>query len=134
MFIDESKFLYIEETQTPSQTHTQPHTHQAHPHTLPCGFCAPMARRFLLNLTFPYAEIVIFLHEHYKRINETKHNSPNHIDCSTNQNPKFWIQRLVNKNNILQQAEYRNLDVHNLWKLPNREIVSILINYDKNGS
>ena len=91
-----------------------------------------------INITtfvaYRYEDIVIFLHEHYKRIHETKHNSPNHMDFSTNPNPKFWIQRLVNKNNILQQAEYRNLDVNNLWKLPNREIVSILINYDKNGS
>ena len=72
-----------------------------------------------------YEDIVIFLHGHCKRIHETKHDSPNHMDFSTNQNPKFWIQRLVNKNSILQQAEYRNLDVNNLWKLPNREIVSI---------
>ena len=91
-----------------------------------------------INITtfaaFKYEDIVIFLPEHYKRKHETKHNLPNHMDFSTNQNPRFWIQRLVNKNNILQQAEYRNLDVHNLWKLPNREIVSILIDYDKNGS
>ena len=46
----------------------------------------------------------------------------------------FLIQRLMNKHNILQQAEYRNLDVNNLWKLPNRDIVSILISYDKKGS
>ena len=91
-----------------------------------------------INITtfvaYRYEDIVIFLHEHYKRIKETKHKSPNRIDFSTNRNPIFWIQRLMNKNNILQQAEYRNLDVNNLWKLPNREIVSILINYDKNGS
>ena len=68
-----------------------------------------------INITtfvaFKYEDIVIFLHEHYKRINETKHNSPNHMDCSTSQNPILWIQRLMNKNNILQQAEYRSLDV-----------------------
>jgi prophage antirepressor-like protein len=85
-------------------------------------------------VAYKYEDIVIFLHEHYKRINETKHNSPNRMDFSTNQNPNFWIQRLMNKNNILQQAEYRNLDVNNLWKLPNRDIVSILISYDKKGS
>ena len=55
------------------------------------------------------------------------------MDFSTNQNPDFWIQRRINTINILQQAEYRNLDVNNLWKLPNRDIVSVLINYDKNG-
>jgi hypothetical protein len=91
-----------------------------------------------INITtfvaYKYEDIVLFLHEHYKRINETKHNSPNRMDLSTNQNPNFWIQRLMNKNNILQQAEYRNLDVNNLWKLPNRDIVSILISYDKKGS
>ena len=85
-------------------------------------------------VAYKYEDIVIFLHEHYKRIKDTKHNSPNRIDFSTNQNPNFWIQRLMNKNNTLQQAEYRNLDVNNLWKLPNREIVAIRINYDKNGS
>ena len=72
-----------------------------------------------LNITtfvaYTNEDIVIFLHEHYKRIHETKHNSPNHIDISTNQRSKFWIQRLMNKNNILQQAEYRNLDVNHLW-------------------
>ena len=78
--------------------------------------------------------MLLFLHEHYKRINATKHISQILMDFSTNQNPHFWIQRLVDKNNILQQAEYRHLDVNKLWKLPNREIVSILISYDKSGS
>ena len=84
-----------------------------------------------INITtfvaYRYEDIDIFLHEHYKRIHETKHNSPNHMDFSTNPNPNFWIQRLMNNNNILQQAEYRNLDVNNLWKLPKRVILSILL-------
>ena len=38
-------------------------------------------------VAYKYEDIVLFLNEHYKRINETKHNSPNHLDISTNQNP-----------------------------------------------
>ena len=52
------------------------------------------------------------------------------IDCPTRKNPNYWLNKLRHKHNILQQAKYRNLEIKELWRLPNKSTILILINCD----
>ena len=51
------------------------------------------------------------------------------IDRSTQQNPNYWLKKLMSKSDILQQGTYRNFETEELWRL-NKEIISILIYFD----
>ena len=53
------------------------------------------------------------------------------IYVSSNANPNYWIRHPVNKDKIYsKQRDSIALEVECLWRLPNREIALILINFD----
>ena len=109
-----------------------------------------------------YEEVIIFLHEHYKdvkqtrkmlvaiedhqqaaRINPRQSNAiPNKsyveasssrvvVDFSHNDYPAYWCKQLQNKENLLKECRCRGLDPEELWRLPNKQIASVLISHDK---
>ena len=86
-----------------------------------------------------YEEVIIFVHEHYKDVQET-HNmllaiedkqQAARINFSHNDNPAYWCKQLQNKENLLKECKYRGLDTEELWRLPNKQIASVLISHDK---
>ena len=86
-----------------------------------------------------YEEVVIFLHEHYKDVNET-HNmllaiedqprAPR-IDFSRHENPAYWCRNLQDKESLLEECKRRGMNPEKLWRLPNMQIASVLISHDK---
>ncbi|MFM7986245.1 MAG: hypothetical protein ACKPKO_43725, partial [Candidatus Fonsibacter sp.] len=87
-----------------------------------------------------YDEIIIFLHEHYKDVNETHKMLPaieeqprtaHHIDFSRNESPAYWCKKLQNKEALLEERKCRGMDAEELWRLPNKQIASVLISHDK---
>ena len=92
-----------------------------------------------------YEEVIIFVHEHYKDGKDT-HNMllaiedqqqatrihPRLVrDFSRNENPAYWCNKLQNKENLLKECRRRGLDPKELWRLPNKQIASVLISHDK---
>jgi len=86
-----------------------------------------------------YEEVIICLHEHYKDVQET-HNmllaiedkqQAARINFSHNDNPAYWCKQLQNKENLVKECKYRGLDPEELWRLPNKQIASVLISHDK---
>jgi hypothetical protein len=83
-----------------------------------------------------YEEVVIALHEHYKEVfvraqllaiadkREEEH------DFSTNNNPKYWVRRLKNKNALLKECDKRGIIIDNPMTTLNTKIVEALIATD----
>jgi len=87
-----------------------------------------------------YEEVIIFLHEHYKDVKEThntllaindKQQQATCIDFSRNDNPTYWCKMLQNKENLLEECRSRGMNTEELWRLPNKQIASVLIAHDK---
>ena len=86
-----------------------------------------------------YEEVVIFLHEHYKSVKETHEmllaiedqSRAMRIDFSHNKNHAYWCKKLQNKENLLEECERRGMEPEELWRLPNKQIASVLISHDK---
>ena len=53
------------------------------------------------------------------------------VDFSHNDNPAYWCNQLQNKENLLKECERRGLDPEEPWRLPNKQIASVLISHDK---
>ncbi|MFM7980969.1 MAG: hypothetical protein ACKPKO_16795, partial [Candidatus Fonsibacter sp.] len=53
------------------------------------------------------------------------------IDFSRNDNPAFWCNKLQNKENLLEECKCRGMNPEELWRLPNKQIASMLIAHDK---
>ena len=79
------------------------------------------------------------MHEHYKDVKET-HNmllaiedqqQATRIDFSRNENPAYWCNKLQNKEALLNECRCRGVDPGELWRLPNKQIASVLISHDK---
>ncbi len=86
-----------------------------------------------------YEEVVIFLHEHYKDVKDT-HNMllaiedqlrAARIDFSRNESPAYWCKKLQNNDALLEAGKCRGMDAEELWRLPNKQIASVLISHDK---
>ena len=43
-------------------------------------------------------------------------------ECSTQQNPNYWLKKLMIKSNILQQAISKKLEIEELWRLSNTDV------------
>ncbi len=86
-----------------------------------------------------YEEVIIFLHEHYKGVNETHkmllavEDQPRaaRIDFLHNENPAYWCKKLQNKESLLDECRCRGMDTEELGSLPNKQIASVLISHDK---
>ncbi|MFM7986862.1 MAG: hypothetical protein ACKPKO_46865 [Candidatus Fonsibacter sp.] len=53
------------------------------------------------------------------------------IDFSRNENPAYWCKKLQNNEALLEECKCRVMDAEELWKLPNKQIASVLIPNDK---
>ncbi|MFM7979079.1 MAG: hypothetical protein ACKPKO_07145, partial [Candidatus Fonsibacter sp.] len=81
------------------------------------------------------------LHEHYKDVKEThkmllaiedqQQQQASRIDFSRNENPAYWCNKLQNNENLLKECKCKGLDPEELWRLPNKQIASVLISHDK---
>ena len=83
--------------------------------------------------------VVIFLHEHYKDVKETHkmllaiedQQQAKRIVFTRNDNPAYWRKQLQNNENLLKECKCRGSDPEELWRLPKRQIASVLISHDK---
>ena len=55
---------------------------------------------------------------------------PNKYDFSANDNPQYWCNKLKNKQGLVDECAKRELSEDGLYFKTNREIASILINFD----
>ncbi|MFM7987651.1 MAG: hypothetical protein ACKPKO_50890, partial [Candidatus Fonsibacter sp.] len=53
------------------------------------------------------------------------------IDFSRNDNPAYWCKKLPNKESLLEECKCRGMDAEELWRLPTKQIASVLIAHDK---
>ncbi len=83
-----------------------------------------------------YEEIVIALREHYRevstraRILAITDKREEEYDCSTNSNPKCWLNRLKNKAALIKERKKRGIVVDNAVGTFNTKIIEILIAAD----
>jgi prophage antirepressor-like protein len=90
-------------------------------------------------VTNDYDEVVIFLHEHYKKIQREhtrllaiKDVPPSKtLNFATNENPQYWCNKLKNHTNFQEECEKRGLSKDVFDMKTKREIASILITFDK---
>ena len=61
---------------------------------------------------------------------EDKQQQATRIDFSRN-NPAYWCNKLQNKESLLEECRSRGMDAEELWRLPNKQIASVLIAHDK---
>ncbi|MFM7981816.1 MAG: hypothetical protein ACKPKO_21110, partial [Candidatus Fonsibacter sp.] len=69
-----------------------------------------------------YEEVIIFLHDHYKDVNDT-HNmllavedqqQATCVNCSRNMNPAYWCKKLQNNVALLEECRCRGMDTEAL--------------------
>ena len=46
-------------------------------------------------------------------------------------NTAYWCHKLQNKESLLKECRYRGMEPEELWRLPNKQIASVLISHDK---
>ena len=61
---------------------------------------------------------------------EDKQQQAMRIDFSRNDNPAYWCKKLPNKEALLEECRCRGMDAEELWRLPNKQIASVLISHD----
>ncbi len=90
-------------------------------------------------VTNDYDEVVIFLHEHYKKI-QHEHTrllaikdepQPKTFNFETNENPQYWCNKLKNHTGFQDECEKRCFSKDEFYMKTKREIASILITFDK---
>jgi prophage antirepressor-like protein len=90
-------------------------------------------------VTNDYDEVVIFLHEHYKKIQQ-EHTRllaiqdeppPKTFNFATNENPQYWCNKLKNHTGLQEECEKRGISKDEFFIKTKREIASILITFDK---
>ncbi|MFM7986973.1 MAG: hypothetical protein ACKPKO_47435, partial [Candidatus Fonsibacter sp.] len=62
---------------------------------------------------------------------EDKQQQATRIDFSCNYNPAYWCKKLPNKESLPEECKSRGMDAEELWRLPNKQIASVLIAHDK---
>ena len=90
-------------------------------------------------VTNDYDEVVIFLHEHYKKIQQEDTRllaikdepQPKTFNFATNDNPNYWCNKLKNHTGLQQECEKRGISKDEFFIKTKREIASILITFDK---
>ncbi len=90
-------------------------------------------------VTNDYDEVVIVLHEHYKKIQQedTKllaikdEPQPKTFNFATNDNPNYWCNKLKNHTGLQQECEKRGISKDEFYIKTKRETTSILITFDK---
>ncbi|MFM7980420.1 MAG: hypothetical protein ACKPKO_13990, partial [Candidatus Fonsibacter sp.] len=86
-----------------------------------------------------YEDVVVFVHEHYKDVKKTNNmllvieDQPRaaRIDFPRTENPAYWCHKLQNKESLLKECKYRDMEPEELWRPPNRQIANVLISHDK---
>jgi hypothetical protein len=85
-----------------------------------------------------YAEVVIFLHEHYKKIEQEnarllaiKDEPVKTFNFSTNDNPQYWCNKLKNHTGLHEECEKRGIAKDEFYIKTKREIATILITFDR---
>jgi prophage antirepressor-like protein len=81
-----------------------------------------------------YDDIIIWLHDHYKAVGQKTILSIDNVsyDFSMNCNPKYWLHRLKNKANLINECKKRNIKTAGFTACTNVEIIELLINHDRN--
>jgi len=81
-----------------------------------------------------YDDIIIWLHDHYREVGQKTILSINNVsyDFSMNCNPKYWLHRLKNKANLINECKKRNIKTAGFTACTNVEIIELLINHDRN--
>ena len=49
----------------------------------------------------------------------------------SNDNPKYWIHKLMSKERFIKECKARDVDTEELWKVLNNNVASILITCDR---
>jgi prophage antirepressor-like protein len=80
-----------------------------------------------------YDEVILQVHEHYKEVfARAKPPTPKTYDFSTNENPKYWCNKLKNQTALDEECTKRGIPKDEVRILTKREIASVLITFDKN--
>ncbi len=84
-----------------------------------------------------YDDIIIAIHDHYKDVFARAQTpaiadqpEPKY-DFATNDNPKYWCNKLKNGTALMHECEKRGIPKDEIYIKTNREIASILITFDK---
>jgi prophage antirepressor-like protein len=82
-----------------------------------------------------YDKLIIKIALHYQEVFERAKtlaitDRPKKYDFSTNNNPQYWCNKLKNKQGLVDECAKRELSEDGLYFKTNREIASILINFD----
>ena len=85
-----------------------------------------------------YEDIIIEIHDHYKEVfvraqTAALTDKPKPVNFATNENPQYWCKK-QNLTVLYQECDKRGLPTNELFINSKREIVNILITFDKENA
>ncbi len=97
---------------------------------------AYLERLRLCNITTvvssDYDEVIIFFHEHYKKIQQEhtrllaiKDEPPKTFNLATKDNPQYWCNKLKNQTGLHEECEKRGISTDEFFIKTKREIARI---------
>jgi len=79
-----------------------------------------------------YDNIIIQVHDHYDKVFAiAQPPTPKTHDFATNENAKYWCNKLKNQTAFDEECEKRGISKHDVRIMTKREIASVLITFDK---